>query len=99
MEPTARPLRAGKWNRPADFLLTSTPYASDHEALLYRGELTRSDVAAIAGTGDRQARRITSALLDNGVLTSLSPRDPLHLAFPAALASRWLPGLFPDRVE
>jgi hypothetical protein len=69
------------------------------EAMLYRGDLPRGDVAGIAGTGERQARRITSALLDNGVLTSSGPRDPLHLAFPAALASRWMPGVFPDRIE
>ena len=66
------------------------------EALLYRGELPRGDAAAIVGTGDRQARRIVSALIDQGVLTSGSSRAPLRLAFPATLASRWVPGLFPD---
>jgi hypothetical protein len=67
------------------------------EALLYRGELLRGDVAAIVGTGDRQARRVVSALLDRGVLRSESTRAPLRLAFPAALASRWMPGLFPEK--
>jgi len=66
-------------------------------ALLYRGELPRGDAAAIVGTGDRQARRVVSALLDQGVLTSESTRAPLRLAFPATLASRWMPGLFPER--
>ncbi|MBS1872495.1 MAG: Fic family protein [Acidobacteria bacterium] len=66
------------------------------EAVLYRGELPRSDAASVIGTGDRQARRIVSALLEKGVLQSPSPRAPLALAFPAALASRWMPGLFPD---
>lgn len=42
-------------------------------------------------------RRITSALLEREVLTSESTRAPLHLAFPAKLASRWMPGLFPER--
>lgn len=65
------------------------------EAVLYRGELPRGDAAAVVGTSDRQARRIVSALLDRGVLASASTRAPLRLAFPAALASRWLPGLFP----
>jgi Fic family protein len=68
------------------------------EAVLYRGELPRGDVAGIVGTGDRQARRIVSALIERGVLFSESSRAPLHLAFPAALASRWMPGLFPERV-
>lgn len=67
------------------------------EAVLYRGELPRGDAAALLGTGDRQARRITAALLDRGVLTAAGPRDPLRLAFPAALAARWMPGLFPER--
>ncbi|HEV2039192.1 MAG TPA: Fic family protein, partial [Casimicrobiaceae bacterium] len=65
------------------------------EAVLYRGELARGDVAEIVGTGDRQARRFIAALLDAGVLKSKSPRASLKLAFPAALASRWMPGLFP----
>ena len=67
------------------------------EAVLYRGELPRGDAADIVGTGDRQARRVVSALSDRGVLVSESSRAPLRLAFPAALASRWMPGLFPDR--
>ena len=69
------------------------------EAVLYRGELPRGDVANIVGTGDRQARRVVSALVDKQVLTSASPRAPLRLAFPATLAGRWMPGLFPERTE
>jgi Fic family protein len=69
------------------------------EALLYRGELPRGDAATIVGTGDRQARRVVSALLEQGVLTSKSTRAPLRLAFTARLASRWMPGLFPEKVE
>ena len=67
------------------------------EALLYRGELPRGDAAGIVGTGDRQARRVVSALIERGVVISASSRAPLRLAFPAALASRWMPGLFPDQ--
>jgi hypothetical protein len=67
------------------------------EAALYRGEVPRGDAAGIVGTGDRQARRVVSALIDRGVLVSDSTRAPLRLAFPAALASRWMPGLFPER--
>jgi len=67
------------------------------EAVLYRGELPRADTAAIVGTGDRQARRVVSALIERGVLLSDSSRAPLRLAFPATLAARWMPGLFPER--
>jgi len=59
------------------------------EAVLYCGALPRG----------RHARRIVSALIERGVLASKGPRDPLHLAFPAILASRWMPGLFPERTE
>jgi Fic family protein len=69
------------------------------EAVLYRGELPRADCANIVGTGVRQARRVVSALLEHGVLKSESTRAPLRLAFPAALASRWMPGLFPERTS
>ncbi len=68
------------------------------EALLYRGIWPRGDVPGIVGTGERQARRIVSALIENGVVASQSSRAPLLLAFPARLASRWMPGLFPERV-
>jgi Fic family protein len=67
------------------------------EAVLYRGELPRGDAASIVGTGERQARRVVSALLEKEVLVSESPRAPLRLAFPAVLAERWMPGLFPDK--
>ena len=67
------------------------------EAVLYRGELPRGEVANITATSERQARRVTSALIEHEVLTSESSRAPLRLAFPARLASRWLPGLFPER--
>ena len=67
------------------------------EAILYRGELPRGDADTVTASSERQARRIVSALLDKGVLTSGNQRAPLRLAFPAALASRWMPGLFPER--
>lgn len=66
------------------------------EAILFRGELPRSEVPALLDTGERNARRTVSSLLEHGVLTSNSSRAPLRIAFPAALASRWMPGLFPE---
>jgi Fic family protein len=67
------------------------------EAVLYRGEVPRGEAAGVVNTGDRQARRIVSALLEHGVLASESSRAPLRLVFPAQLVSRWMPGLFPDK--
>ena len=68
------------------------------EAVLYRGELPRGDVAQITGASERQARRVTSALIECEALTSASSRAPLRLAFPARFASRWMPGLFPEKI-
>ena len=69
------------------------------EAVLYRGELPRADTAAVVGAGDRHARRIVAALMERGVLSADGPRAPLRLVFPAALASRWMPGLFPEKTS
>lgn len=69
------------------------------DAVVYRGEVNRGDVSAIISSSDRNARRAVSALIGAGVLTSASPRSPLKLAFPANLASRWMPGLFPEKVD
>ena len=68
------------------------------DAILYKGELERGEIAELLGVTARHARRITSALMNKGVLTSTSSRAPLRLAFPATLASRWTPGLFPDKI-
>lgn len=69
------------------------------EAVLFRGELPRGDVPALLGASERAARRVVSALLDRGVLTSGSTRAPLFITFPAALAARWMPGLFPEQTQ
>ena len=40
---------------------------------------------------------VLTVLVDKGVLVSESPRAPLRLTFPAATASRWLPGIVPEK--
>ncbi len=69
------------------------------EAILYRGELPKGDVETLLNVSDRTARRLYTALIERGVLTSESKHAPLRLAFPATLASRWMPGLFPDKKD
>jgi Fic family protein len=98
MQPDRLRARILLWAEEAIRLGTLPPKAGAVlEAVLYRGELPRGDAAAIVGTGERQARRVVSALIEQGVLISESTRAPLCLAFPAALAVRWMPGLFPER--
>jgi len=64
--------------------------------LLFEGSLTRNEIPDILSTSPRSARRITKALADYGIIKSDTPKSPWHLVFPAKLASRWMPGLFPE---
>ena len=80
-------MRAGKLPPKSDLVL---------KAILYQGVLERGEVDSMLGMSERAARRITSALLKTGALRSESTRAPLHLAFPAKYAERWMPGLFPE---
>lgn len=81
-----------------DIRLGELPPKADKilEAILYKGELLRGEIPNIVNAGERHARRIVSALTERGVLVSESSRAPLRLAFPAKLAYRWMPGLFPE---
>ncbi|MFN7604903.1 MAG: Fic family protein [Hyphomonadaceae bacterium] len=84
-------IRLGNLNQKSGLIL---------DALLFnRGELGRGEVAGIIGVEDRHARRIVSPLIEAGIISSESSRAPLKLSFPAKLASRLMPGLFPDRVD
>jgi hypothetical protein len=46
---------------------------------------------------DQSARDTTKALSKAGIIASDTAKSPWRLAFPAALAPRLTPGLFPDR--
>jgi Fic family protein len=80
-------MRAGALPSKSDFVL---------RAILFQGKLERGEVDSMLGMSERAARRITSALLKAGALRSESTRAPLHLAFPAKYAARWMPGLYPE---
>ena len=84
---TEEEMRAGRLPTKSDVIM---------RAVLFQGEISRAQAVELLGVTDRAARRVTSALLEIGALTSESTRAPLKLAFPAKLAGRWMPGLFPD---
>ncbi|MFQ6007039.1 MAG: Fic family protein, partial [Woeseia sp.] len=69
------------------------------DAILFRGELPRGDVAELLDTSERTARRVISALIDHGVVTAKTIKSSLQITFPAKLASRWMPGSFPEQSE
>ena len=98
MQPDALRARILLWAE-EQIKLSKLPPSSSRvlEAVLYRGNLPRSAVASVAGASSRTATRIVSALTEAGVLTSDTPYAPVRLVFPAALAERWMPGLFPEK--
>lgn len=98
IQPEELRVRISLWAEEQTRLGRLPPKARDVlDAIQYRGELPRRALVEIVGTGERQARRIAGSLVELGAVTSDSTRSPLRLAFPASLASRWMPGLFPDK--
>jgi Fic family protein len=59
------------------------------------GEVERGRVPMLTGYEERAARMVTAALVDRGMLTATSHRAPLRLGFPAEVAERWFPRLYP----
>ena len=59
------------------------------------GEVERGKVPTLTNYEERAARMVTSALVEKGLLTSTSHRAPLRLGFPADVAERWFPRLYP----
>jgi Fic family protein len=98
MQPDALRARILLWAE-EQIKLSKLPPSSGRvlEAVLYRGNLPRSEVAIVAGASTRTASRIVSALTEAGVLISDTPYAPVRLVFPASLAERWMPGLFPEK--
>jgi Fic family protein len=60
------------------------------------GEVERSKIPSLTGYEERGARMVTAALVDRGMLIAATHRAPLHLAFPADVAERWFPNLYPS---
>jgi hypothetical protein len=49
----------------------------------------------LTGYEERGARNVTAALVERGMLTATSHKAALRLAFPADVAERWFPNLYP----
>ena len=67
------------------------------DAILYRGEVPRGDVAQILGLSTRYSRGTVTKLTEQGVVACETPYGPLRVVFTAKLAPRWMPGLFPEQ--
>lgn len=66
------------------------------EKILYQGEIARGELPGLLNITERHARRLTSSLIEMGILSSASAKSAINIAFPAKFASRWMPGLFPE---
>lgn len=64
-------------------------------ALTHEGRIERRQLPELLNVSDRQARTVTSRLLEVKAIASDHTRAPLRLNFPAELAGEWMPGLFP----
>lgn len=69
-------------------------FAVLREAVM-NGGVERSKIPALTGFEERTARNVTSVLVERGMLTAATHRAPLRLAFPADVAERWFPSLYP----
>jgi Fic family protein len=69
-------------------------FAVLREAVL-AGEVERGKIPMLTGYEERGARNVSAALVERGMLTATSHRAPLRLAFPADVAERWFPNLYP----
>ncbi len=96
MRPDLLKVRILKWAE-EEIQIGNLPKKSSRilDFILYRGEILRGEINEILDVTDRQARRITSALIEKGVIHAATQKAPFELTFPAVLADRWLPGLFP----
>lgn len=80
-------------------LLDSIRARRDEQSQALLSEPVGEFKQGMLGVSERTARRIYADPMGLGVLTSESKQAPLRLAFPATLATRWMPGLFPDKKD
>ena len=90
LESTTEVIQSGVLQRKSNVVL---------EMMMNRRILSSGHVSRFLDISERQASRLTSALLDSEALKSASTRAPLHFAIPVKLVSHWLPSLFPGCME
>ena len=66
------------------------------KAVLLHGELQRGRVAAASGYGERAASMMIKELIQEGLLTSETPKGAVRLGFPPHIAPYLFPQLIPE---
>lgn len=59
------------------------------------GEVRRGDAKVVSGLGDRNAQALVKRLVEEGYLTSPTPKGPVRVAFPLRAIGTFFPNLFP----
>jgi len=67
--------------------------------LLFKESIERKYIPLLTNEGERNSRRITSALSDENLIISDSSKAPWRLNFPATVAPIWFPDLFPEKTR
>lgn len=99
MEPKSFRSRFQKWAEEETRLGTIPAKGSNVlDAILFRGSLPRSEVQSVVNQSERAANYITKALSKHGVIMAPGARADWQIAFPAKLAPRLMPGLFPEQI-
>jgi Fic family protein len=62
---------------------------------VHEGDFERGRASAITGLSERHARRVLALLVERRLLKSDGPKLPVRLNFPADIAERWFPALYP----
>jgi Fic family protein len=68
------------------------------DAILFKGSLPRAEVPDVINQSERTANLATQALAKHGIIAAEGARAPWRISFPARLAARLMPGLFPRDV-
>jgi Fic family protein len=96
MQPKALRERVLKWAEEETQFGSIPPKGSKVlDAILFRGSLPRAEVASVVGQSERTANYITNALSKHGIISAPGARADWQINFPAKLAPRLMPGLFP----
>lgn len=79
--------RSRDWPKESHYLLLEA---------LRRGEMARGEAPRVTGLAERTARKILSDIITDGILTSNSPKGPVHLRITADSATILFPRLAPE---
>jgi Fic family protein len=67
--------------------------------IFFRGELSRGEATAVLSIPERTSREVVKHLIEQKLLTSNGPGQPVRLGFPVHTIGFYFPRLYPDNIE